>query len=265
MEKSFVTTVHNRIADLADSMQGAAVHGDRAKKYGFERGLVGGAVLIGHLVNVAVDRWGDEWIDQGDISARFRHPVYDGDEITVSSSGIRQGLGLAIANSSGKLCIDAEAFETWRGRQPSVLPLVERDTALKLGSPDVIQADIDRGVPLPPMQADIELSLTALGDVGQNHPIFQDYINPTAYIGAALRPFMNAYEWRSVLIHTGFRMRLFQRAALGSTLHVRGFIRRIWTAKGHRYAGSEVQILTGDGQLVAHFDIDEIYQMRQDT
>lgn len=57
------------------------IHTEQARDYGFRGGIVPGLTLYGYLSRPLVDRYGTEWLSQGQFEVRFRQPVYDGDEL----------------------------------------------------------------------------------------------------------------------------------------------------------------------------------------
>jgi acyl dehydratase len=60
-----------------------AIHRDDvAARLGFGGGLVPGVGLFAYLVAPAVEAFGPGWLGSGRLEARFRAPVYDGEEVT---------------------------------------------------------------------------------------------------------------------------------------------------------------------------------------
>ena len=60
------------------------IHDDAvARQHGFAGGLVPGITVFGYLTAPIVKAWGQAWLERGALSARFRQPIYDGDDVTV--------------------------------------------------------------------------------------------------------------------------------------------------------------------------------------
>jgi acyl dehydratase len=57
---------------------------DVAKQFGFGGALVPGVDLFAYLTRPFVAAWGADFLTHGSLSARFRRPVYDGDEIVAT-------------------------------------------------------------------------------------------------------------------------------------------------------------------------------------
>src|SRR5579859_1655072 len=60
-------------------------HDDVARDYGFRGGLVPGVDVYAYMVPAAVTGWNERWLEHGAMTARFRKPVYDGEEVTVQA------------------------------------------------------------------------------------------------------------------------------------------------------------------------------------
>jgi acyl dehydratase len=72
--------------DVAESDNG--IHSDEiAKKFGFEAGLVSGAVLLGHMSYLPVKARGRMWMTNNQIEVRFLQPAYDGEILTIEYTG----------------------------------------------------------------------------------------------------------------------------------------------------------------------------------
>ena len=54
-----------------------------ARKYGFERALVGGVTVWGWATPVILEALGDAWLDRGWAEFGFRQPTYPGDRMTI--------------------------------------------------------------------------------------------------------------------------------------------------------------------------------------
>src|SRR5438876_1927476 len=81
--RSYRVLARNTAADSENK-----IHDDEvARRYGFSGGLVPGVVVHAYLTHPPAEQWGLDWIASGTIRARFRKPVYDGEEVTVESGG----------------------------------------------------------------------------------------------------------------------------------------------------------------------------------
>src|SRR5260370_7084760 len=78
--------------------------GEFARRLGFRGGLVPGAAVYGYLAAIPERRWGDAWRNGGTMSARFREPFYDGEEVMVAPVDADEGLGLEARNPARTSC-----------------------------------------------------------------------------------------------------------------------------------------------------------------
>jgi hypothetical protein len=59
-----------------------SIHGDEAAaELGFRRGLIEGPTHFSQFAPLLHKAWGNEWFEKGIVSARYKAPVYDGDEV----------------------------------------------------------------------------------------------------------------------------------------------------------------------------------------
>jgi acyl dehydratase len=105
------------------------IHDDTvARRYGFAGGLVPGITVFGYLTRPVVEAWGEQWLRRGWMAARFRKPVYEGDDVTargtVAAADGAGGLSaeLEVCNSNGDVCAVASARLS---DDPVVPPAVE--------------------------------------------------------------------------------------------------------------------------------------------
>ena len=87
------------------------IHDDAvASKLGFSGGLVPGVDVYAYLCHQPAERWGDGWLAQGTMSARFASPVYDGDDVEVEAVEVSDGsLELTLFDSKGAVCATGRA------------------------------------------------------------------------------------------------------------------------------------------------------------
>jgi len=87
------------------------IHDDAvARVHGFEGGLVPGITVFGYLTTPIVDAWGEAWLERGALSGRFRKPIYEGDDVSVTGTVIADETDgtlraeLEAHNSAGEVC-----------------------------------------------------------------------------------------------------------------------------------------------------------------
>lgn len=64
---------------------GQSIHEDAtAAAQGYRRGLIEGTTHLSQFAPLLYRAWGATWFERGSISARYKSPVYDGDEVRAS-------------------------------------------------------------------------------------------------------------------------------------------------------------------------------------
>src|SRR5207248_2250017 len=81
------------------------IHDDTvARRHGFAGGLVPGITVFGYLTAPVVELWGEAWLERGFLAARFRQPIYDGDDVTVEGSLSDDVIDVEARNSDAAVC-----------------------------------------------------------------------------------------------------------------------------------------------------------------
>lgn len=97
--------VHRIVARNTAGETENKIHEDStARALGFAGGLVPGVTTWAYLVRVPAAAFGLDWVERGTMSARFRRPVYEGDEIEMGGGGLGgSGLELTATNAAGEV------------------------------------------------------------------------------------------------------------------------------------------------------------------
>lgn len=125
------------------------IHDDAtAARFGFTGGLVPGVDVFAYLAHEPRALWGEAWLTQGAMRAKFAKPVYDGDEARVTAEQSGDALTLAIS-ARGESCATGSAERT-HTQTPPTLPagvLPERNAR-----PKASFESLPIGAPLGPLQ-----------------------------------------------------------------------------------------------------------------
>lgn len=98
------------------------IHDDAvAGKLGFTGGLVPGVDVFAYLCHVPAEAFGRAFLERGWMKARFRVPVYDGDDVTVESASEGEALMLSL-RARDTLCAEGSAGLSEPSPAPSILP-----------------------------------------------------------------------------------------------------------------------------------------------
>ena len=66
--------------------------------------------MFGYLTTPIVDVWGEAWLERGALSGRFRKPIYEGDDVSVTGTVVADAadgtlsVDLEARNSAGEVC-----------------------------------------------------------------------------------------------------------------------------------------------------------------
>jgi len=82
---------------------------DVAAKYGFKGGLVPGVADFAYLARAVYDVWGQEWLGNGTMEAKFFKPIYHGESATAHAQVAAHGLALELMNADGVVCAAGQA------------------------------------------------------------------------------------------------------------------------------------------------------------
>ena len=101
MHAVYRVTARNTAADSENK-----IHEDEvARRHGFAGGLVPGVTTWAYLCRPVAETFGLPWVERGTMSARFVHPVYDGELLEIGAADLGgTGLELTATNPEGEVC-----------------------------------------------------------------------------------------------------------------------------------------------------------------
>lgn len=242
------------------------IHDDSvAQKLGFTGGLVPGVEVFGYASHLAVERWGRDWLETGEMDCRFLKPVYDGCAATVTAEDNGPQLDLRVT-SEGMLCATGTAGPPRSGR---VVPSLADCPTSSRPAPDARPKASPESLPVGKHLTSPQLELTQqtvsdyLRDVRETHPVYASA--QLAHPGQILRLCNSALKDNVLLppwIHTGSKLTNFASAKVGDTLTARARIADNYERKGHRLVDLDVAIVTTEGVVIAHVLHTAVYQLR---
>ena len=244
-----------------------SIHDDEvARAKGYKAALVPGAFIYGHISRLAIEAWGLDWARRGAMSARFRRPVYNHEDIVVSASaleldevGVRASV--TVMNADGE-----KVAEGWIGlpaKAPSLPDVGESQMVDPLSPPpQVAPGELRAGLPLRSRARELteQAFQTSLADFGETHEIYQ---NPgIVHSGMLMRLAMGDTNgtWKLpgpfVLVET--ETQHFSTVMPGQTIRVAGTVVDTFERKGRHYFVSD-EYMFADGVMAAHFRRTQIY------
>ena len=242
------------------------IHDDAvARAHGFSGGLVPGITVFGYLTAPVVEAWGQAWLERGSMSARFRQPIYDGDDVTVVGSvGADGDAQLEARNAADEVCavgqarLDARAPEFPSLEEYPEAPLVSPrldPTPQALSGVDVL-GSLEAGFHAERLDETAALvgdDLPVYRELGAAHPVWLLYFaNAILASNVALGP------W----IHTGSAVQNLSLLREGERLSVRGRIAGLSERRGHQIVDLDVLMVAGRVRPVMHVRHTAIYSLR---
>ena len=240
------------------------IHDDAvARKLGFTGGLVPGVEVYAYATNLAVQRWGLDWLTRGRMEARFLKPVYDGRMAQVTATPAGDTLDLKV-ESEGVLGATGTASLGPATTPPRVSEFAVR--ALPAERPPADQASLVEGSWLTSRPVPVTPALAAdyLRDIREAEPIYAD--RTIVHPGLLLRQCNMALRDNVVLppwIHTGSKVWNFAAGRVGDTLTVRAKVTANYERKGHRLVDLDCLVVADGGRVLAQVLHTAVYQLRQ--
>jgi hypothetical protein len=265
-------TVHEVVAKNYGADHSNRIHSDDgAGRYGFTGALVPGVGLYAYLTRPVLETLGVEWLERGAMSAKFIHPVYDGEIVYVKSriTGIDPiELRLELFNRSGTLCATGAADI------PSSLPRIDPEDYPHRPLPasgKLPQSTIDSfrvGDHLGSLEFRLDWAgrmVKFLDDVVEISPIYRgsDAIcHPAFWIAQA-----NEIVMRNMAlgpwIHTASEAQHYSVARDGDRVSLRGRVIDLFEKRGNEYIGLELGLFGEEDRPIAKIKHTAIIKLRE--
>ncbi len=241
------------VASNIDPTVDNKIHDDAvAQQFGFTGALVPGVELFAYATAPLVAAWGVPWLSGGGLDLRFRRPVYDGEEVTISALDGQLRLMGPAGTERATGSFSAPTPQEPRRDLPSA-PLPDRLLALdELAVGPLGTVELDGTV------ADNEAYVDA---VAEPAPLYRQ--QPLAHPGALLR-LVNLVLMRNVdlgpWIHTASAVRMLAPAHLPATMTVRAEVTALTERNGSSYVHYDALVLA-DGVPVMDVAHTAIYRL----
>jgi hypothetical protein len=228
---------------------------------------VPGITVFGYLTTPIVETWGQPWLERGFMSARFRQPIYEGDDVTVLGTLEDDGgVVLEARNSDGEVCavgqarLDASASAPaapYLDDYPDAPPRSPRlePTPEALASLDVL-GSVEAGFHASRIDDTVALvgdDLPIYRELGVAHPVWLLYFaNSLLAANVALGP------W----IHTASAVQNLGLLHDGERLSARGRVAGLSERRGHQVADLDVLFVADGVRPVMQVNHSAIYRLR---
>jgi hypothetical protein len=239
-----------------------SVHDDEvARRMGYRAALVPGAFLYGHFSRVAVDLWGLPWIARGAMAARFRRPVYNGDDVTIAcAAGDGDAISLTMTGADGQVASEgwiappsdapAPPLDDWPLRPPP-----EDRPQVMPGAAPVGARCGTAGAVLT--EAEILESRAAFDET---HPIYprEGVAHPGLLMRRAMFEVNGSFRWPGPVVLTACEARHFAVVAAGARLETSSVIAGAFERHGKHYVVTD-ELMLADGRPAALFKRTQLY------
>lgn len=267
MEPFFPRDLHVQVL-LGDAPHyRGSIHDDAvARARGYKAALVPGAFIYGHMSRLAIEAWGEDWARYGAMSARFRRPVYNHEDIVVSAGqlhdeGETRRASVVVRNGDGE-----EVAEGWISlpHKPPELPALQDIKRLEtLDNPPVVGAgELQAGMPLRSRERELTRAAceTSLADFGETHPIYRDpgFVHSGMLMRLAMGDTNSTWKLPGPFVLVSTQTQHFQVVAPGQQIRTSGRVRETFERKGRHYLVSE-EYMFADDAIAARFDRTQIY------
>lgn len=255
------------VLDDAPHYKGS-IHDDVvARARGYKAALIPGAFVYGHISRVAIEAWGERWAATGAMAARFRKPVYNGDELVVSAGALADDGGFARAQVSVRNGDGEEVATGWIAlpHEPQFPP--DAGQLLVLPSPAVPTAvqpgELVVGMPL--YSRDRELTAdefaASLLAFGEEHPLYTDpgFVHSGMLMRIAMGDTNSGWKFPAAVVLVAVETQHFATVSPGQRIKISGQVAEVYERKGKHYFVSEEFMIADDRAVVARFRRTQIY------
>lgn len=250
------------------------IHSDEgAAEYGFAGALVPGVALYAYLTRPVVDVLGRDWLARGTMSAKFLHPLYDGERALATAKTVTTNppaLELQLLNSSGELSAVGAAT------LPEVLPgLDPRNYPSRTLPPEDARwpatiAAIKAGDVLGSLEFTLDLAggmREFLENMVDDSPLYRGTnaaCHPAFWIAQANEILMRNIAL-GMWIHTMSETQHLALAEDGEQLSLRGRIVDTFERRGHELITADLAVFGEAERPIAHIKHTVIIRLKESS
>ncbi|MEO6726442.1 MAG: hypothetical protein ABIP14_14240 [Blastocatellia bacterium] len=248
------------------------IHSDEgAAEHGFAGALVPGVAMYAYLTRPVVDALGRDWLQHGAISAKFIHPIYDGEHVRTEAKITTSDplmIDLQLFNSTGKRCAVGSAT------MPQILPIVDPRNYLlhPLSNDDerwpATIAEINIGDVFGSLDFTLDLQngmAQFLEDMVDGSPLYRGanaICHPAFWIAQANEIFMRNIAL-GMWIHTASEVQQLALAEDGEQLSLRGRVVDAVERRGHELITADLAIFGEADRVIASIKHSAIIRMKE--
>jgi hypothetical protein len=244
------------------------MHGDEARRYGFESGLVPGVDVLAYTVDAALVRWGPGWLDGGRLVGRLLLPVYDGETVDVTTERTDHEITACVVGRDGRVRADVHLSCPDGEQRARMLAAAAPATFAVAPRPDpderppASRERLEPGTVLATQVAGFHADRAAgyLDEISETQDVFREAAHPgwlLRFANWALSQTVRLGPW----IHVSSDLSLFASVRDGDELEVRARVRDRFDRNGHEFVDLDVSYAV-DGRVVALCDHRAIWRPR---
>lgn len=230
------------------------IHSDEgAAEHGFSGALVPGVALYAYLTRPLADAFGKDWLARGTISAKFIHPIYDGEACRAEASitSIEPlGFNLQLLNSENQLCAVGSATLPVKAQDVAFIPELDDFPYSPLPPEDhrwrATIASIQDGDVFGALDFTLDLAAQSefLENMRDDSPLYRGadaVCHPAFWIAQANEIFMRNFAL-GMWIHTASETQHFALARDGERLTMRGRVVETAERRGHEIVTADLAV-----------------------
>jgi hypothetical protein len=266
--KTIEVTAH---VGIDPSFRGS-IHDDlSAQTFGYQGALVPGPLVYGYLSRLAVDQWGQAWLERGTMSSRNRRPTYDGQVLTITADdpvtidgGIRVAL-IARDTAGNEVATGEATLPDHAPPAPDLAAYVV--TPFVQPAPVVAVGGMQNGAPLrstPGVFTTADLA-ASLSDFGETWPGYAagGILHAGHLMRRAVRDGVRSFSCPTPGIFVSGWAQHLALARAGDTLATAGRVLGSYERKGSHYYDSEQVVIANGHTVVALIRRTSIYAVRK--
>ncbi|WP_193337419.1 hotdog family protein [Devosia beringensis] len=244
-----------------------SIHDDVvARARGYKAALIPGAFVYGHISRAAIHAWGVDWVERGAMSARFRRPVYNHDDITVTAGALEDDGSLLRSAVSVRNGDGEEVATGWIALPHQPVPAPDPTTLelldMPASPPPVAAGALPVGAPLHGRDreltaADYAASLSAFAE---QHPLYAEhgFVHSGMLMRTGMGDVNGGWKFPAAVVLVEAEAQHFRPVYPGQTIRTAGRIAETYERKGKHYFVSD-EVLLADGVPAARFRRTQIY------
>lgn len=239
-----------------------SIHDDAvARARGYKAALIPGAFVYGHISRVAIEAWGERWAVNGAMSARFKRPVYNRDDLVLSAGALSDD-GRFLRSEVSVRNGDGEEVATGWIAMPHEAQIPPGIARLKVLPPPVTPPaitvdELPVGAPLHSRDRVLthEDFATSLSAFAERHPIYSDpgFVHSGMLMRMAMGDTNSGWKFPAPVVLTETETQHFATVYPGQRVKTSGRVVEVYERKGKHYFVAEEFMIADDTTVVARF------------